>query len=94
MDFPQIWPHLSTSSRSWLIEHNGEPLPDELAEPGKKKVRLLVGITAQLSAFARFHRFQASQEFCSLRFGHECAGLQDGEIVRHGRASPGCQGAT
>ena len=30
MDFPQIWPHLSTSSRSWLIEHNGEPLPDEL----------------------------------------------------------------
>lgn len=30
MDFPQIWPHLRASSRSWLIEHNGEPLPDEL----------------------------------------------------------------
>jgi hypothetical protein len=30
MDFPQIWPHLSTSSRSWLMEHNGEPLPDDL----------------------------------------------------------------
>jgi hypothetical protein len=27
---PQIWPHLSTSSRSWLMEHNGEPLPDDL----------------------------------------------------------------
>ena len=30
MDFPQTWPHLSTSSRSWLMEHNGEPLPDDL----------------------------------------------------------------
>src|SRR5450631_4491918 len=30
MDFPQIWPHLSTSSRSWLMEHNGEPRPDDL----------------------------------------------------------------
>lgn len=30
MDFPQIWPHLSTSSQSWLMEHNGEPLPDDL----------------------------------------------------------------
>ena len=30
MDFPQIWPHLTASSRSWLVEHNGEPLPDEL----------------------------------------------------------------
>ena len=30
MDFPQIWPHLSTSSRSWLMKHNGEPLPDDL----------------------------------------------------------------
>ena len=30
MDFPQIWPLLSDSSRSWLIEHNGEPLPDAL----------------------------------------------------------------
>jgi len=30
MDFPQIWPHLSTSSRSWLIDHNCEPLPNDL----------------------------------------------------------------
>ena len=30
MDFLQIWAHLSTSGRSWLIEHNGEPLPDDL----------------------------------------------------------------
>ena len=30
MDFAQIWPHLHISSRSWLIEHNGEPLPDDL----------------------------------------------------------------
>ena len=30
MDFPQIWPLLRSSSRSWLIEHNGEPLPDDL----------------------------------------------------------------
>ncbi len=30
MDFPEIWPRLSPSSRSWLVEHNGEPLPDEL----------------------------------------------------------------
>lgn len=30
MDFPQIWSRLSPSSRAWLIEHNGEPLPDHL----------------------------------------------------------------
>ena len=30
MDFPQVWPHLTTSSRSWLMEHNGEPVPDDL----------------------------------------------------------------
>jgi hypothetical protein len=30
MDFPQLWQHLGPSSRSWLIEHNGEPLPDEI----------------------------------------------------------------
>ena len=30
MDFPQIWPLLSGASRSWLMEHNGEPLPDDL----------------------------------------------------------------
>jgi hypothetical protein len=30
MDFSQIWPLLSNSSRSWLMEHNGEPLPDDL----------------------------------------------------------------
>jgi hypothetical protein len=30
MDFPQIWLHLTSSSRSWLMEHNGEALPDAL----------------------------------------------------------------
>ena len=30
MDFAQIWPHLAPLSRSWLLEHNGEPLPDDL----------------------------------------------------------------
>ena len=30
MEFPQIWPRLGTSSRSWLMEHNGEPLPDNV----------------------------------------------------------------
>jgi hypothetical protein len=30
MDFSQIWPHLGSSSRSWLVEHNGEPLPEDL----------------------------------------------------------------
>ena len=30
MDFPQFWPLLSNSSRSWLLKHNGEPLPDDL----------------------------------------------------------------
>ena len=30
VDFPQIWPRLTPLSRSWLIEHNGEPLPDDL----------------------------------------------------------------
>lgn len=30
MDLPQIWPLLSISSRSWLIEHNGEPIPDDV----------------------------------------------------------------
>ena len=32
MDFPEIWPRLSPSSQSWLIDHNGEPLPDDLVE--------------------------------------------------------------
>lgn len=30
MDFPQIWPLLRASTRSWLMEHNGEPLPEDL----------------------------------------------------------------
>jgi hypothetical protein len=30
MDFSQIWPMLSSSSRGWLMEHNGEPLPEEV----------------------------------------------------------------
>jgi hypothetical protein len=30
MDLPQIWPLLSTSTRSWLVDHNGEALPEEI----------------------------------------------------------------
>lgn len=30
MDFPQIWPLLRASTRSWLMEHNGEPLSEDL----------------------------------------------------------------
>ena len=26
----QLWPHLSASSQLWLMEQNGEPLPDDL----------------------------------------------------------------
>ncbi len=32
MDLPHIWPRLSAASRSWLMEHNGEPLPDQLID--------------------------------------------------------------
>jgi len=30
MDMPQIWSHLAPATRSWLMEHNGEPLPDDV----------------------------------------------------------------
>lgn len=30
MDMSQIWPHLATSTQDWLVDHNGEPLPDEI----------------------------------------------------------------
>lgn len=30
MDLPQLWPLLPTSTRSWLVDHNGEALPDEI----------------------------------------------------------------
>jgi hypothetical protein len=30
MHFQQIWPLLDDSTRLWLTEHNGEPLPDDL----------------------------------------------------------------
>lgn len=30
MDMSQVWPGLATSTQTWLIEHNGEPLPDDV----------------------------------------------------------------
>lgn len=30
MDMSQVWPRLASSTQTWLIEHNGEPLPDDI----------------------------------------------------------------
>lgn len=30
MDIAQWWPDLEPSTRTWLIAHNGEPLPEEI----------------------------------------------------------------
>lgn len=30
MDMSQIWPRLATSTQTWLVDHNGEPLPDDI----------------------------------------------------------------
>jgi len=30
MDMSQVWPGLATSTQTWLIEHNGEPLPGDI----------------------------------------------------------------
>jgi hypothetical protein len=32
MDVSEIWPRLSSSTQTWLIEHNGEPLPDDILD--------------------------------------------------------------
>ena len=32
MDMSQVWPHLATSTQTWLIEHNGEPLHDDIVD--------------------------------------------------------------
>jgi hypothetical protein len=32
MDMSQIWPGLTPSTRTWLVDHNGEPLPDDILE--------------------------------------------------------------
>lgn len=32
MDMSQLWPRLAPSTRTWLIEHNGERLPDDIVE--------------------------------------------------------------
>ena len=32
MDMPRIWPRLASSTQSWLIEHNGEPLTDDVLD--------------------------------------------------------------
>jgi len=31
MDIEQWWPLISADTRRWLIDHNGEPVPDDLA---------------------------------------------------------------
>lgn len=31
MQMSQIWPLLSSVTQVWLIEHNGEPLPSDIA---------------------------------------------------------------
>ena len=30
MDMSRIWPRLATPTQAWLMEHNGEPLPDDI----------------------------------------------------------------
>lgn len=32
MDMSQVWPRLATSTQTWLIAHNGEPLPDDILD--------------------------------------------------------------
>ena len=32
MDMSEIWPHLTEPTRAWLVEHNGEPLPDDVLD--------------------------------------------------------------
>lgn len=32
MDISQIWPRLATSTQTWLVNHNGEPLPDDILD--------------------------------------------------------------
>ena len=28
----RIWPHLAAPTQEWLVEHNGEPLPDDIVK--------------------------------------------------------------
>ena len=32
MDMSQIWPRLAVSTQAWLVDHNGEPLPDHILD--------------------------------------------------------------
>lgn len=32
MDMSQVWPRLATTTQTWLVEHNGEPLPDDILD--------------------------------------------------------------
>lgn len=32
MDMSQVWPRLSASTRTWLVAHNGEPVPDSMVD--------------------------------------------------------------
>ena len=49
----RIWPRLSTSTQTWLVDHNGEPLPDDIlsevlaAAAGQRDPRWWAGNTGQ-----------------------------------------------
>jgi len=53
MDMSQIWPRLVTSTRTWLVDHNGEPLPDDILHEvltvtaGRRDPRWWAGDTQQ-----------------------------------------------
>jgi hypothetical protein len=32
MDMSQIWPRLTAATQTWLVDHNGEPLPDDILD--------------------------------------------------------------
>lgn len=32
LDMSKFWPRLTGSTQTWLMEHNGEPLPDEIVD--------------------------------------------------------------
>jgi hypothetical protein len=53
MDMSQIWPRLDTSTQTWLVDHNGETLPDDIlhevltAARGQRDPRWWAGDTQQ-----------------------------------------------
>ena len=32
MDMSQIWPRLTAATQTWLVDHNGEPLTDDILD--------------------------------------------------------------